>query len=158
MVVRMKWSDKKVLRLIAVFKFFKATMLTALALGVFRLMHRDVGETLERWVRAMRLDPGNHFAMAALVRASLLTPDQIRKLGIVGLVYAGLFTTEGIGLWQLKRWGEWVTVIITGSLLPLEIYELYRHVTAIKLLVLLINLATVAYLIYRIRVGERANS
>jgi len=156
-VVRMKSSDKKLLRLIAVFKFFKAAMLIALSLGVFRLLHRDVGETVEHWVSAMRLDPGNHLVMAALVRASLLTPEQIKKLGIVGLIYAGLFATEGTGLWLLKRWGEWVTVIITGSLLPLEIYELYRHATAIKLLVLVINVATVGYLIYRIKVGERAN-
>jgi hypothetical protein len=26
----------------------------------------------------------------------------------------------------LKNWGEWLTVIITGSLVPV-IYEIYRH-------------------------------
>lgn len=154
----MQVPDQKLLRLIAVFKFLKAAMLIALSLGVFRLMHRDVGEILERSVRAMRLDPGNHLVMSFLVRAALLTPEQIKKIGVVGLIYAALFTVEGTGLWLLKRWGEWVTVIITGSLLPLEIYELYRHATAVKFAVLLINVATVVYLIYRIRRPKRANA
>jgi uncharacterized membrane protein (DUF2068 family) len=67
------------------------------------------------------------------------------------MVYAGLFLTEGIGLWLEKRWAEWLTVIITSSLVPIEIYEIYRHPTAIKIAVLLINIAIVAYLLYRIR-------
>jgi len=154
----MKFSDKKLLRLIAVFKFFQAAMLIALSLGIFRLVHRNVGEIVEHWVRAMKLDPGNHLVMRILVRASLLTPEQIKRVGLVGLIYAALFLTEGTGLWLLKRWGEWITVIVTGSLLPLEVYELYRHVTALKVLVLVINVATVWYLIYRIRTGAHAKT
>ena len=66
-------------------------------------------------------------------------------------VYAALFLTEGIGLWLLKRWAEWFTVVITGSLVPFEIYEIYRHPTIAKVLVLMINLAVVGYLLYRVR-------
>jgi uncharacterized membrane protein (DUF2068 family) len=71
-------------------------------------------------------------------------------LGLVSFVYAGLFLTEGIGLWLLKRWAEWFTVIITSSLLPFEIYEIHRHPTPIKIVVILINVAIVGYLLYRI--------
>ena len=58
---------------------------------------------------------------------------------------------EGIGLWLAKRWGEWVTVIITGSLIPVEIYECFHRGDAIKVLVLLLNIAIVIYLVRRIR-------
>jgi uncharacterized membrane protein (DUF2068 family) len=51
-------------------------------------------------------------------------------------------------------WAEWLTIIITSSLIPFEIYEICRHPTAIKVAVLLINVAIVAYLLYRIR-GKR---
>jgi len=51
----------------------------------------------------------------------------------------------------MKRWAEWFTIIITSSLVPVEIYELYRHPTATKILVLIINVAVVIYLLYRIR-------
>ena len=147
----MKSSQERILRLIAIFKFLKAAALIAISVGVFKAVHKDIGEIAERWVEALRLDPGNRFVDAALSKISNLSPAQIKKLGVGGLVYAGLFLTEGIGLWLLKPWGEWVTVIITGSLVPVEIYEIYRHPSGMKVAVLVINIATVAYLIYQIR-------
>lgn len=147
----MKSSQDRLLRFIALFKFLKAALLIAISVGVFKAVHKDLGEIAERWVEALRLDPGNRFVDAALSRISNLSPAQIKKLGLGGLVYAGLFLTEGIGLWLLKPWGEWVTVIITGSLVPVEVYEIYRHLSGLKVAVLVINVATVAYLIYRIR-------
>jgi uncharacterized membrane protein (DUF2068 family) len=51
----------------------------------------------------------------------------------------------------MKHWAEWFTIIITSSLVPLEIYELIRHPTVSKFLVLIINIAVVVYLVYRIR-------
>ena len=147
----MKSSQERILRLIAIFKFLKAAALIAISVGVFKAVHKDLGEIAERWVEAFHLDPGNRFVDAALSRISNLSPAQIKKLGAGGLVYAGLFLTEGVGLWLLKPWGEWVTVIITGSLVPVEIYEIHRHPTGMKIAVLVVNIATVAYLIYRIR-------
>jgi hypothetical protein len=37
---------------------------------------------------------------------------------------------EGVGLWLRKRWAEWLTVIATSLLVPLELYELVRRATA----------------------------
>jgi uncharacterized membrane protein (DUF2068 family) len=154
----MKSSQDRLLRFIALFKFLKAALLIAISVGVFKAVHKDVGDMAERWVEALRLDPGNRFVDAALSRISNLSPAQIKKIGLGGLVYAGLFLTEGIGLWLLKPWGEWVTVIITGSLVPVEIYEIYRHPSGMKVAVLVINVATVAYLIYRIRQRKHGSS
>ena len=149
----MKKSQDMLLRLIAVFKFLQAAALIALSAGAFRLLHKDVGQELEHLVRMLRFDPGNHFVEMALEKASLVTPDQIRKVGLGGLLYAGLFLAEGTGLWLGKRWGEWLTVIITSTLVPVEIYEIYRHPSWVKVVVLLLNVGVVGYLIYRIRSG-----
>jgi len=138
------------LRVIAVFKFLKAASLLALSVGVFRTMHQDIGMRLEHWVRAMHLDPANQHIGMFLARVSNLSPAQVKKLGLVGLLYAGLFLVEGTGLWLQRRWGEWATVAITGMLVPVEVYEIFRHPTVVKIIVLLVNIAVVAYLIYRI--------
>jgi len=61
--------------------------------------------------------------------------------------YALLQIAEGIGLWSLKRWGEYVAVVGTSLFLPLEIYELTKAVTYVKVGAFVINLALVAYLI-----------
>ena len=147
----MKTSHDRLLRLIAVFKFFKAATLIALGVGAFRLLHKDVGSIAEHWADALRLDPGHRFVDTALAKASNLRPEQIKQLGLGSFLYAALFLAEGTGLWLEKRWGEWLAVIITGSLIPVEIYEIYRHPSAVKVGVLVINIAIVGYLIDRIR-------
>lgn len=150
-MVGMKSSDDRVLRLIAIFKLFKAGVLIALGIGAFRLLHKDVASVAEHWIAVFRLDPANHAIDSLVAKASHLSPSLIRKLGVGSFVYAGLFLTEGVGLWLLKRWAEWLTVIITSSLVPIEIYEIHRHPTPARITALVINLAIVGYLIYRIR-------
>lgn len=140
--------------MIALFKLVKAALLIAVGVGALKLLHKDVAGAVEYWVELLRLDPNNHYIDIALEKASNLTPDKIKQLGLGSMIYAGLFLTEGIGLGLEKRWAEWLTVVITSSLIPIEIYEIYRHPTAIKIVVLLINIAIVAYLLYRI-LGKR---
>ena len=147
----MKKSDDGLLRLIAAFKFLKAAMLIALGVGAFRFLHKDLGEVLEHWCEALRLDPANRFIDAFLGKASSLGPAQIKKLGLGSLLYAALFLAEGTGLWLRKLWGEWLTVIITSSLVPVEVYEIGKHPSAVKVAVLVLNLGIVGYLVYRIR-------
>jgi uncharacterized membrane protein (DUF2068 family) len=144
----MRSSEDRLIRLIAIFKLFKASLLIALGVGAFRLIHRDLGDVLDHWIRALRFDPGQHLLDMALARASHVSSEQIRKVGVGSFIYAALFLTEGTGLWLRKRWAEWLTVIITSSLVPVEIYEIYRHPGWVKVVVLALNVAIVVYLIY----------
>jgi uncharacterized membrane protein (DUF2068 family) len=146
----MKSSQDRLIRLVAVFKLLKAAVLIGTGIGLLKLMHMDVAGELDHWVAMLGFDPGGRYVSQFIQKATHLSPHRVKELGLVSFVYAGLFMTEGIGLWLLKRWAEWFTVIITSSLLPLEIYEIHRHPTAIKILVLAINVAIVVYLLYRI--------
>ena len=147
----MKPTDNRVIRLIALFKLVKAVLLIVLGMGALHLLHKDVASVAEHWVKLLGLDPDNRYVDRALQKVANLTPNKIRSLGIGSFIYSGLFLTEGIGLWLVKRWAEWFSVIITSSLVPVEVYEIYRHPSALKILVLILNIAVVAYLIYRIR-------
>ena len=147
----MKSADNRLIRLIALFKLLKAALLIAVGMSAFHLLHRDLASVLEHWVRMLGLDPGNRYIDRALEKVGNLTPNKIKSFGIVSFIYAGLFLTEGIGLWMVKRWAEWFSVIITTSLVPLEVYEIYRHPSVLKCLILIINIAVVGYLLYRIR-------
>jgi uncharacterized membrane protein (DUF2068 family) len=147
----MKKSQRDLLRLIAVFKLLKAALLIAVGVGVLKLLHEDLAGLVEECADLFRLGPSNRYINAAMEKASNLTPHRIEELGLGSLVFGGLFLTEGIGLWFLKRWAEWLTVIITSSLLPIEVYEIYRHPSPLRFAVLAVNIAIVAYLIYQIR-------
>jgi len=147
----MKSADNRVIRLIALFKLLKSALLVAVGMSALHLLHKDVASVAEHWVAVLGLDPGNRYVGRALQKVADLTPQKIKSLGVVSFIYAGLFLTEGIGLWLVKRWAEWFSVIITTSLIPVEIYEIHRHPRAIKCLVLIVNIAVVLYLLYRIR-------
>jgi uncharacterized membrane protein (DUF2068 family) len=147
----MKSADNRLIRLIALFKMLKSALLIAVGMSALHLLHRDVASLMEHLVTTLGLDPGNRYVGRALQKIADLTPNKIKSLGVVSFIYAGLFLTEGIGLWLVKRWAEWFSVIITISLIPVEGYEVYRHPSAIKCLVLVLNIAVVGYLLYRIR-------
>src|ERR1700683_2930691 len=154
----MKSADNRVIRLIALFKLLKSALLIAVGMSALHLLHKDVASIAEHWVKMLGLDPGNRYVGRALQKAGNLTPNKIKSLGVVSFIYAGLFLTEGIGLWLVKRWAEWFSVIITSSLVPVAIYEIYRHFTAPRILALLINIAVVGYLLYRIRAERSASN
>lgn len=63
------------------------------------------------------------------------------------LLYGGLQVVEGVGLWMLKRWGEYFAVVATSLFLPLEIYELVEKLTVLRVIVFVINIAAVFYLL-----------
>jgi len=149
-------TDPRLIRLIALFKLLKAVFLIAVGVGALKLIHADATNVVEDWAARLGLGPGSRYVGRFILEAASLTPNKLKDLAVGSFIYAGLFLTEGIGLWLVKRWAEWFTVIITSSLVPVEVYEIYRHPTAIKVLVLIINVAVVGFLLYRLR-SERSN-
>src|SRR5712691_5626407 len=136
---------------IAVFKLCKAVLLAAVAIGAQRLMRQDVRLTIERWARDIRTDPNDRLLHEVVSRLTGLTPQQMRAISLGLFLYAGLFATEGIGLLFRRRWAEYLTVISTALLLPLEIWEVIRRPHAMRWIVLLINLLIVIYLVIRLK-------
>jgi uncharacterized membrane protein (DUF2068 family) len=144
-------SSGSILVLIGIFKLLKALLLIALGIGAFRLLHKDVAATTLHWAAVLRVDPDNRYVHEALARVFRVTPKQLKELSIGTFLYAALFATEGVGLLLRKRWAEYFTVITTSGLVPLELFELHRHFTFVKLAVLLLNLLIVWYLVRRLR-------
>src|SRR5437764_9256558 len=143
------------LLLIAVFKLIKAALLIAVGIGALKFLHRDLAATLTHWTRVLRVDPDNRFVHDLLAKLFRATPRQLKELSAGTFIYAGLFSIEGIGLLLRKRWAEYFTIVTTGLLIPLELFELVRHFTTPKLIVLIANLLIVCYLVVRVR-AERS--
>jgi uncharacterized membrane protein (DUF2068 family) len=143
------------LLVIAIFKFVKGALLLALALGALSLLHKDVASEVEHWLDQLRIDPDNKFIGMLLTRLQLVHTKELKELSALGAAYAALFLTEGTGLLFRKRWAEWLTIVATSSLMPIEVYELVKEFTGVRLLALLINAAVVLYLIYLVRQKEK---
>jgi uncharacterized membrane protein (DUF2068 family) len=147
----MATSHDQPLRIIAVFKLVKGLLLLFVAIGALRLLHQDLAQVLARWLNELRIDPGNKYAAALFTKVGLINGRNLGLLGGLTFAYAALFLTEGVGLFLKKRWAEWLTVVSTGSFVPLEIYELCQQLSWFKAVLLLANVAIVAFLIWRLR-------
>ena len=140
--------------LIAVFKLVKAVSLVAGAAAAFELLRPDRAA----WVRdhvANGSMVAEHHLLARVISPILrLSPHKLEAAGIALLLYAALFLTEGIGLLTQRRWAEYLTVIATASLIPLELWEVAHRATAMRIGVLLLNVAVVIYLWRKLRRRE----
>ena len=147
------------LRLIALFKFGKAALLVLVAAGAAGLIRPAIAAWAEQAV-AMLAASGNFRLLPRVLTHLLGLPsDRLAELAAGALLYAGLFLVEGVGLWRGRRWAEYLTVVATASLVPLELFELSRGLTVVRVLALVLNLVIVGYLIgrlHRSREGIRA--
>jgi uncharacterized membrane protein (DUF2068 family) len=144
-------SSSFILVLIGIFKLFKALLLIAVGIGAIKFLHKDVASTAIHWTQVLRVDPDNRFVHGLLARIVRVTPKQLKELSVGTFIYAALFATEGFGLLLRKRWAEYFTIVTTGGLIPLEIFELARHVTLSKLVITFVNVLIVWYLVARVR-------
>jgi len=140
-----------VLVLIGIFKLFKALLLIGVGIGAIKFLHKDIANTVTHWTQVLRVDPDNRFIHGVLLRILRVTPKQLKELSIGIFFYAGLFAIEGVGLVLRKRWAEYFTIVTTGGLIPLEIFELTRQFTVTRLAVVFVNVLIVCYLMVRVR-------
>jgi uncharacterized membrane protein (DUF2068 family) len=89
--------------------------------------------------------------MSPLAKLGMVDDRKLKELSIGTFFYSGLLLTEGVGLALRQRWAEYVTIVTTASLLPLEIYEISKRISAGRIVLLLINIAVVVYLVIEVR-------
>jgi uncharacterized membrane protein (DUF2068 family) len=133
--------------LIAAFKLAQAVLFIAIGLGALRLLHKDVEEMLSHLANHLRFNPEWHFVKFVLDRSTIVNDKIIKRFSVGLFAYAALGLTEGIGLYLEKTWAEYMTLAITASFLPFEVFEIIRRVTPIRFGLLAINILVFFYLI-----------
>ena len=73
-------------------------------------------------------------------------------------IYAGLDLIEGIGLYLEQTWAEYLTLAITASFLPLEVFEVFRRITLIRVSLLVVNALVFLYLLKLVTGRQRGKS
>jgi uncharacterized membrane protein (DUF2068 family) len=147
-----------VLVCIALFKLVKAVTLIALGIGALSLLqHSDAFETMRRFTRELGVDPNHRFVNRTIAKVSGLDHRRLEEVGAGTFVYAAVFLTEGTGLLLRKRWAEYLTIIVTASFIPFEIYEMVHKPSAPKAVGIVVNALIVGYLVLRLR-RERKES
>lgn len=151
-----KPSSDFVLRLIAIYKLAHAVLFLAAAVGVLHLLNKDLETTMQNALNHLHVDSDNKIADWCLRQAGMVTNFKLESLSAVFLLYGLLFGTEGVGLYLKKRWAEYLVIVITGSLLPVEGYELWHSVNWFKIVIIIGNLGILGYLIHVVTTKNKA--
>jgi uncharacterized membrane protein (DUF2068 family) len=148
-----KQNERKprLLLLIASMKLVKAAFLITAGVAALELIDPTIGQRLLHWTEEIQHDFSRDVVLKALHKILNLDSQKLRLVAFGTFLYAGLFVTEGIGLWMDKRWAEWLTIVSTAGLIPIEIYELAKELNPVRIAVLIANVLVVIYLIVRLR-------
>ena len=148
--------DATILRLLAVERAVRALVLFALAYGVarFRGSQSNLRATFERALpaakplqRALHVNLTDSAFVGRIQKVLSSKPHTLTLLFVALLAYGALQTLEAVGLFLLKRWGEYVAAVGTALFLPLEVHELLAKVTVVRVGAFVINIAAVLYLV-----------
>ena len=136
---------------------FKALLLLLLGIGILRFRGsrdalQDAWDTDLPLLRPFAEQIGWNIDGSFLTRwaqdALGLSTTALAWIAVAVFAYSALQATEAVGLWLVKRWGEYFAVVATSVFLPLEIHELMDRVTVLRVLALLVNVAAVVWLVW----------
>jgi uncharacterized membrane protein (DUF2068 family) len=133
---------------IGLFKVVEAIFFLLVGVGAIHFIHRDLGDAALRLATRLRIDPDGRLVTFVLDHLDQVTSHRLRQIGAATFFYAGLRLTEGIGLVLEKAWAEYLTVALTVSFLPWEVYEILRRPDWIRVGLLVVNLMVLAYLVW----------
>jgi uncharacterized membrane protein (DUF2068 family) len=136
---------------IAALKFVNGIGLLAIGLGALHYLHGDIDKDFAHWMELLRADPHNRYLLWLVEKLSNVDEHRLRQLSVGTFFYSTLFLLEGTGLALAKRWAEYLTIITTASLMPVELYELYVRLTWPRGVVLVVNIIVVAYLVVELK-------
>ena len=134
------------LRAVALFEALKGTLVLLAGFGLARAIYGDIGELAEHLVHRLHLNPAKRFPRIFLDLASNLSDGQLWALAALALAYSILRFVEAYGLWFERRWAEWIAALSGGVYVPVEIYELSRGYSTVKMAALLLNTLVIAYM------------
>jgi uncharacterized membrane protein (DUF2068 family) len=148
--------DEAALRAVITYKWVKGSVQILLALALSVTLVLGYGDELGDWAHDFRTHATRAYAVILARGMERVTSPKGMQVTLAALWIDGLVTClEGWALHRRKRWGSWLVVGVSGSLLPFELVVLVRHVRWSRVLVLVVNAAVVAFLAWHARNQSR---
>jgi uncharacterized membrane protein (DUF2068 family) len=149
-----------ILRIFAVERFLRGLVFAFIAFGIWRFKYsrssiehafdRDYPEFRDL-LHGLGYNINSSGGLVGLIRHTFTLDQRTLTWQVI----------EGVGLWLLKRWGEYFAMVATSAGIPYEIYELADKITVLRAAAFVINVALVVYLVvskrlFGVRGGKRA--
>jgi len=148
-------AQKNLLRAVASFEIVKGAFVLLIGLSALLLVHKDAWFIAESLLALLHISTDRHSAQLFLDFADNLTDTRLWAAARLAFVYSILRFAEGYGLWKERTWAEWLAFGSGTLLLPLEIRELLRGITFLRVAIFLVNVGIVLYMFFLLREGRR---
>src|SRR6476659_336803 len=159
-----------ILRVFAVERGLRAVIFGVLAVAIWRFSTSRMSieqaydhalPELRAFLRQLGFNVNHSKLLGLIQHAFTLNSRTLTWLALAAAAYAVIEIIEAVGLWLLKRWGEYFAMIATSVGIPYEIYDLTAKVTVLRLAAFVINVALVVYLVvtkrlFGVRGGKKA--
>ena len=144
------------LKIIAVFKILKGTLLLSVGISLLFLNRRTRWlDAIGDWADDELLLVHSRPALYLLSKLQdVVAGGQLRVTGLVALFYAAVLFTEGIGVYLQQRWAELLMVFATAMLIPFEAHHFWYRPSAVAALVLAVN-CFIVWFLYRVLRREK---
>lgn len=140
--------------MISIYKLLGALLFIGVGVGALQLVHKDINDVVWRMISDFKMNPESRFVNFILDKAELITDPLLKRIGFAAFCYAALGIIEAVGLYFEKTWAEFLTLIVTASFLPVEIHEIFRRLTWLRVGLFIGNVIILIYLIWML--AERA--
>ncbi|MBW4578092.1 MAG: DUF2127 domain-containing protein [Tildeniella nuda ZEHNDER 1965/U140] len=130
---------------IVFYKAFVASLLAVTSLALLLALKNY--DSLSAFADAYTLEGKSQIINWVLDKILNLNPRTLEFSGIGAGVYALLTAIEAVGLWYEKRWAHILVLVLVGTSIPLEVYELANGFTVLKAIVFAVNIVVFWYLL-----------
>jgi uncharacterized membrane protein (DUF2068 family) len=144
-------GSDRLLPWIAAERTLRAIVLFLVGIALIANPRHNWGRTVANLARDLGLNPNSNGIERIIHKLHLISADRYAVYGLIALAYGALEGAEGYGLWRRRRWAEYLTVLATSLLFIPEIWEIVHKATPLKAGAFLVNIAVVAYLVFRLR-------
>lgn len=149
--------DRTLMRVLAVERAIRGVVLLLLAAGVLKVRgsRERLQQAFEHEIPLIRplaeqigWNPDDSKILHHIGHALNWSSSTFLLIAAGLIAYAAIELIEAVGLWLVRRWGEYFAVIATSVFLPFEIYELTEKLTALRVAALAVNVVAVGWLLW----------
>jgi uncharacterized membrane protein (DUF2068 family) len=147
---KMQLSTRQ-LHLIALFEGLKGILVLLAGFGILMLIHPNLHDGAARIIEMFHMNPARHYPRVFIDLMERMSDAKLRVMAVGAAIYAASRIIEATGLWFRRTWALWFGAVSGGAFLPLEIFELFKGVSWIKVVLVVLNAAMVWVLLQSLR-------
>lgn len=140
-------GTRRAIRAIAAVEALKGAVVLLAGTGVLALIHRDLHHLAVRLVEHSHLNPASKYPQIFIDALGNLHNSQLLLLALGAAFYSTLRFVESYGLFRERAWAEVLAAVSGAVYLPIEVTELIERATALRAIVLAINVVVVAVMV-----------